>query len=933
MQDDHGQLLWQLDESLAEIEQKLGEPGFTRVVSFDFFDTLLCRLCAEPSELFIEVGRRLAARGLFKQALAPVEFKSVRMAADDRARKLAAANKKSTEITLADIYAQLGAVVSDPASALEVEMEVERAFAFLNPSTASLAAHLRERGFKIALISDTYFTREQILSLMREIGLSPELFDALLLSNEAGSAKWDGGLFREAFVRFGIHASELVHIGDNFHADVLMPGQLGVNAVYYHRTTAAQDQAFETERSLAGHGTYPAASLNSLRTLAARLTTDERDPFRDGAFVFGPVLARYADWCVERFRAAGVSNVLALMREGELLGELIQRSAEAAGVRLNVVPCFVSRISTARAAMSAATPEQIEEQLEGNAGLTPQAVFDILGLTNEARNFLSDELLSKPMTSPAAIHGLVRELTSKSRIHDLVERKRAKSEALAFEYLDNLTRGESVIGVVDLGWSGSIQRNLSRILRHGGRNVRTIGCYVATTKRAGKLALEGDEAHAFLDPLWNQCTILPEVAITACVGSTDGYARDAAGQVVPVLGAFDITPQEVQLKQRIRDGIIAFQTLWLSVRASKSGAALTPDALADIDAHAGPILFRLLQFPDQREAKRLGGLTHDENFFGKRYNHALCDAESEATLRRSGAHELFANPTCYWPQGVVARVNPRLVSALSRRWDVPRALGRLGTFQTARAEASSFLDEELATLRDLLADFAPQQIIFAARESAAVESLLALLWRSEGDHANRTRNASQLVVNERREIASADTPHWTDDDAEPRLIFIGDEERARCNGHLSPWSMHLAGHPGSLDTLRAARQLLRPCARAALVLSEDIGVQAARAALNYLAPFLGPEGLVLIAHGRHDSSHPFAEHPLKQTVNEWFEQTGGHLGYDLWKKSEDREQHVFNWTLFVRGQTAVESEWHWNLNVADLPAPAVATNAGPEARR
>ena len=56
--------LWQKDESLRVLVERLAsQPADIRIVSFDFFDTLVARICAEPNELFIEVGRRLAHQG------------------------------------------------------------------------------------------------------------------------------------------------------------------------------------------------------------------------------------------------------------------------------------------------------------------------------------------------------------------------------------------------------------------------------------------------------------------------------------------------------------------------------------------------------------------------------------------------------------------------------------------------------------------------------------------------------------------------------------------------------------------------------------------------------------------------------------------------------------------------------------------------------
>src|SRR5579871_6500763 len=152
-------MLWQQDEDLRDLEQRLasGSVG-TRVVSFDFFDTLFSRLCAEPSDLFIEAGRRLAQQNQLLIPLSPVEFRAARIAADERAREKSSRAGRSSEVKLAEIYAELKMVVRDPAAACRLEFELERLFCYLNPAMASLVEHVRSLGFRTAILSDTYFT-------------------------------------------------------------------------------------------------------------------------------------------------------------------------------------------------------------------------------------------------------------------------------------------------------------------------------------------------------------------------------------------------------------------------------------------------------------------------------------------------------------------------------------------------------------------------------------------------------------------------------------------------------------------------------------------------------------------------------------------------------------------------------------------------------
>lgn len=880
--------LWRQDESLRGLGERLAAAqGGVRVVSFDFFDTLICRLCAEPSDLFIELGRRLAAQDMLLLPLTPEEFRGVREAADERAREKAVKAQRSYEVRLADIHTELAQVVRDPAASCKLEFELERLVCFFNPAVASLVEHAHALGYRTAILSDTYFTAAQLGQLLADHGFSPAVFGAILTSNECGRAKWSGQLYHDLFRHFDIHPSELIHIGDNFKADVTNARHFGVEAIHYYRTNPQLDGIFKSEQNLRGAAVQRAAALDSLRVMTARQAIDEKDAFRDGAMTFGPVLSRFADWAVQRYAAAGVRKVFALMREGELLGELLRRSAQAAQINLDVVPCFVSRMSTALPALSELTPYSAIGLLEGGAAPTAEIVLEILGVHAAARKSLPSELLTKRLATPESILGFLRLLFSLPKLRQDLDERHKESFALAFEYLATLAGNENKIGVIDVGWSGSIQRNLSRILRRGGRDIQTVGCYLACRRRAGRLSLDGDVAHAYANSDWDGFSILAEVAITACVGSTDHYRRDAKGVATPVLGAYDISPGERQLKERLRDGILAFQSRWLAICAEKT---FSPEMLKDLDVAAAAILDRLQEYPTKPEADRLGSLRHDENYFSKRYSAPLCDDVSPSRLRKSGIQQVYHSAKCYWPQGVVARDNARLVAALRGDWSDPLTLGRLGVTHGVTPENAPLTDEETASLGDLLSGLRPTQVILCSPISEAIEELFLFLWKNK-------RTDTRLDGKNPRIIVPA-----------PKTDFNARPEFAQ---HCAFLSEELNG-----AKLHSVRSRLASDGNSALVLPGEMSPSVARWFLNGLAPFLGEKGVVLAACGRSDRNVP-EEAPLAAPLEQWCAELGTDLGYKQWDAPAAAEGPLCNWIAYARALNEVMWNRQWTFRPGD----------------
>ena len=912
-EEDH--LFWRNDESLRSLENRLMEhPRTLALVSFDVFDTLVSRLCAEPTDLFVEVGRRLAARGLLRQPLSPLAFKDIRVAAEGRARRLSHSQGRSLEITLADIYTCLGPVVTEAQAAMEVELEVECAMSYLNPGVASLVRWIRSLGYKTAIVSDTYFTVEQLRRLLSGNGLDACLFDAIYASSESGCSKGDGGLYKKLFAWFDIHPNELLHIGDNLHTDIRMATEMGVEAVHYYRTNAYHEQIFFSERNLRGkpvaYTNSSGASLNSMRVMAARRAESIDDAYRDGAFVYGPVLARFADWCVERFSSAGVTTVLALMREGEILGELVRRAARFAGRDLKVVLCYASRMATAYPAMEEVTVENLDA-LGIPPGVTLKAILDILGIAEEVAASVPQEQLFGTFDSPQAVHGVNQFLSSSPSIKALIESRRGEQHRLAFEYLTSLVGKETTIGILDLGWSGTMQKNISRILRRGGRQVHTVGCYLAATPRAAAMFLDGDEAHGYLElahvPILAE---VAEVAVTACIGSTNGYARAADGQVLPVLAPYPVSATEVKLKGRIRDGIDAFQELWLSYRRRKA-KGINPAILGEIDSQSAAILLRLVDFPTKPEADRLGVIHHDENFFG--YSRQLCDWRAQDSLDQHGAFMLFGKATCFWPQGVVARHSPRSVLALDRGWRHAPALGRLGVQRSYGGQVSSVTEEELAMLLELLRGWNPQKVIYGASSLSEVRAISGILVES-ATHPNAVTPLSA-------------TPHPSG----PRLIVVGPVNPDLAQMENTDGVVCVAGDPARLETLRKVRALLGSCRRGVLVLTDSLPVPAIQGMLNYLAPHLWPEGIITTNHGRFDTATLENEQPLTQVLGTWQRERGADLGYQFSSQPQLCGQANYNWTTLSRSScTRVEDRMgqdYWALTLPslseDLPAQRV----------
>jgi putative hydrolase of the HAD superfamily len=105
----------------------------------------------------------------------------------------------------------------------------------------AVVAALKDRGYRIGLISNTGRTPGYALRLILErLGLASSI-DAMVFSNEHGACKPQPSIFEALRTALGVPYGEMVFVGDNLYADVhgaQRCGMLGVHFVPPQRGTA-----------------------------------------------------------------------------------------------------------------------------------------------------------------------------------------------------------------------------------------------------------------------------------------------------------------------------------------------------------------------------------------------------------------------------------------------------------------------------------------------------------------------------------------------------------------------------------------------------------------------------------------------------------------------------------------------------------------------
>ena len=125
-------------------------------------------------------------------------------------------------------------------------------------------AELRDRGFRIGLISNTGRTPGYALrEILDRLGLAASI-DAMVFSNEHGACKPQPSIFETLRGALDVNYEEMMFVGDNLYVDVYGAQRLGITAVHFDPPTRGTAIAPPVDHGL---DIVPHATIRDLREL------------------------------------------------------------------------------------------------------------------------------------------------------------------------------------------------------------------------------------------------------------------------------------------------------------------------------------------------------------------------------------------------------------------------------------------------------------------------------------------------------------------------------------------------------------------------------------------------------------------------------------------------------------------------------------------
>lgn len=194
------------------------------IISFDIFDTLLRRDYSCNDYAKFVLGKKLVDEGIVDD---PTHFVSLRNDAEAKIRKKM--NFKG-DLTIYEVYDELSKMIDLGSYSSEILADEE----FINDynmisekdEMISLYYKLLENNKKLFITTDTYYTEEQIIKLLKKVGIYKGY--QLFVSSKTGLRKDNGTIWEHFVSRIKIKPNKFIHIGDNIVSDCQIPGDYGL---------------------------------------------------------------------------------------------------------------------------------------------------------------------------------------------------------------------------------------------------------------------------------------------------------------------------------------------------------------------------------------------------------------------------------------------------------------------------------------------------------------------------------------------------------------------------------------------------------------------------------------------------------------------------------------------------------------------------------
>lgn len=502
-----------------------------KFVSFDVFDTLLKRSVAAPFDLFQLIEQYCENTGMN----IPAGFAQKRKEAERLAFE-----KKGLPVSLDEIYSELRDIFGIATEKLkELELRFEMDGIHPNRTCVELLYRCVESGKTVVLISDMYLPSCFIISMLEKCGIRD--YKKLYVSCEMGACKSDGSLFRAVMNEMHIRPPQLLHIGDNWKADFLLPLSLGIRAVHISR---GQRALFKRPKRIPEDAAF---SYRTLRACIRNCSQSMTEYEKKGCEVFGPQLYGFAQWLLKRLRENNIRNVYFMARDGYTMKQAFDKF-DLGDISTYYLFCSRRSYQVPIIWIHPKFDDVIRPFINCNR-MTLREFLTRIGLIAEdyrdkanAYGLKLDNVYKDGLFFSDAV---IRRFYNSIRF-DVEKNSKIEYYALV-EYLKSFNMNGK-IAVVDIGYQGTMQYALKEIALSEGWNVNIKGFYYGVDATAPFIRTREIDVEGYLyDDMRTEYGIKEKISVSRRIFEAQYLARHGSvekfafidGKSIPVLFPYE----------------------------------------------------------------------------------------------------------------------------------------------------------------------------------------------------------------------------------------------------------------------------------------------------------------------------------------------------------------------------------------------------------
>ncbi|MBR1926034.1 MAG: HAD-IA family hydrolase [Clostridia bacterium] len=414
------------------------------IVSFDMFDTLICRNVSQPIDIF-----RIEEEWINNEYKIESNFAQKRHDAEIKLYK-----EVGQKAVLKDIYEKLNNVYNKSMCDLfmKKELELEKKFIQIKNEGKKLFDICKKSGKKIIITTDMYLPANFLTDILQSLGYS---FDEIFVSGEIGLSKGNG-MFE--FLKKKFKDKQILHIGDNIKIDFSSPKKQGVLA--YNVAKTNYDVSDNINVSIA----------NAL--IKNKNFDNELEKF--GYCYFGPFLYDFCIWLHKMKEEKKIDLPLLFLSRG---GYMAYKVYKKMFPKDKVEYIRISRrlIIWLKLDRDCSILNMYNVLNNINRKFTINNIIDIFQLKN-----IDIVNLNLDLKKEYKISDFENDANLKSfynLIYPIIKQKTEEKCKLIEKYLFPYLNNYNNIGIVDEGWRGIIQDNLKKYYK----DKNFYGFYIGST--------------------------------------------------------------------------------------------------------------------------------------------------------------------------------------------------------------------------------------------------------------------------------------------------------------------------------------------------------------------------------------------------------------------------------------------------------------------